>query len=39
MEIAREIHCEAVIKLLGIKLSDSGKAARTGMRGMGKALR
>lgn len=39
MERAREIDCEAVIKLLGIKLSDPGKAARTGMCGMGKALR
>lgn len=39
MEIAREIHCKAMIKLLGIKLSDPGKAIRTGMCGMGKALR
>lgn len=38
MERARETHCEAVIKLLGIKLTDRGKTAKTGTYGMGKPL-
>lgn len=38
MERDREIDYKAAIKLLGLKLTDQGKAARTGMCGVGKAL-